>query len=483
MKSKIMNALRISVAALFMSASLLAPVSRVAAESNNNNGPQSVTCPDGVGISVQGNACKVTICHRTDSVTNPYTNPTVDMSSVDGNAGNDNGQGDHLLEHTGPVFQVGFTHDDTWGDIIPPLPGVTTGLNWTAEGQAIWNNGCNLPTQATPAPVTFHDACGYADDTYTIPTTTGVNYQVNGITKAAGTYHGSGTVTVTAVAQNGYTLSGTTTWSHTFTDEDCTVQITPEQPQPTPPTCEDQEYVFNFTTPQHYHYEYNGQTLVSGTAFDADGSTITITAVADNGYTFGYATSSWDYTLTPAEGCGGEENTPVTPAPVTFTDVCGTANDTFTIPSTPGVDYYVNDDNSPTAAGTYSATGTVTVTAVAQDGFVLTDSTSQWSHDFSDESCPVTDVCPNIDGVQATLPANMVKNSLGNCLVIPQVLGDSTNTPSTPAVNAAQLVNTGSSVLLNLFAGMFVLGLATIITIASRKNPVQAAKSNTSISA
>ena len=44
----------------------------------------------------------------------------------------------------------------TWGDIIPPYDYEPAdfhyaGLNWTAEGQAIYNNGCNIP-EPTEAP-------------------------------------------------------------------------------------------------------------------------------------------------------------------------------------------------------------------------------------------------------------------------------------------------------------------------------------------
>jgi hypothetical protein len=92
---------------------------------------------------------KVTICHRTHAETNPYVIITVDEASVDGDNGNDHGKGDHLFEHTGPVWFPGAKAAGVfWGDIIPPFysDGETlTGypsLNWNAAGQAIFENGC-----------------------------------------------------------------------------------------------------------------------------------------------------------------------------------------------------------------------------------------------------------------------------------------------------------------------------------------------------
>lgn len=84
---------------------------------------------------------RVAICHATASATNPYTRITVNVSSVDG--ADDRGPGDHFAEHQGPV---GPTADGRWGDIIPPVPGVHDGLNWSGDGESIWLNGCQLPS-------------------------------------------------------------------------------------------------------------------------------------------------------------------------------------------------------------------------------------------------------------------------------------------------------------------------------------------------
>ena len=119
--------------------------------------------------SVSASSDKVTICHTTSSTTNPYESITVSKSGVlNGHVG-----------HTGPVYVEGMKKGD-WGDIIPLFTyskpkkdseseensqseenskseenseseETFPGLNWDADGQAIWNAGCNV-VKPSPSP-------------------------------------------------------------------------------------------------------------------------------------------------------------------------------------------------------------------------------------------------------------------------------------------------------------------------------------------
>lgn len=84
---------------------------------------------------------KVTLCHRTGSVTNPFVVITTDIAAVNGAKKNDHAH--HEAVHPG-----GFA------DVIPPIPGVDSGdgvgegKNWTDN----WDPGASKEVIA--------EACG-----------------------------------------------------------------------------------------------------------------------------------------------------------------------------------------------------------------------------------------------------------------------------------------------------------------------------------
>ena len=90
---------------------------------------------------------KVTICHRTNSNTNPYLVITVDIASA-GHL-----HGGHDTQHLGPIWDPTLkARKIEWGDIIPPYSyGAFSypGLNWTSQGQAIWANDCRVPAPSS----------------------------------------------------------------------------------------------------------------------------------------------------------------------------------------------------------------------------------------------------------------------------------------------------------------------------------------------
>jgi hypothetical protein len=92
---------------------------------------------------------KVTICHRTNSNTNPYVLITVDIAS------SGHLKGGHDTEHEGPVWNPGLKAKHIeWGDIIPPYTyqDVSYPGRNMADGGAILEAGCKVETpEATPS--------------------------------------------------------------------------------------------------------------------------------------------------------------------------------------------------------------------------------------------------------------------------------------------------------------------------------------------
>lgn len=127
---------------------------------------------------------KVTICHATSSVTNPYVQNTVNENAIVKPNGETKGHG----EHTGPVYP-----EAGWGDIIPSFQytndhgGTSTypGLHWDTDGQAVWNGGCLVvPTEPPPEPEVTTTTSGATTTTSgsTTTTTSGSTTTTNGST-------------------------------------------------------------------------------------------------------------------------------------------------------------------------------------------------------------------------------------------------------------------------------------------------------------
>lgn len=147
---------------------------------------------------------KVTICHATDAVNNPYVRLTVDADSADGDTANDNGQGDHS-EHTGPVATSEAVAQQlkdlktAWGDIIPAHDNYA-GLNWDATGQAVYNNNCNYATVPTPTPTPETGRGGGGSDnpsSNVSPSNNSTSTTPSGSVLAANTMAGTGTFETT----------------------------------------------------------------------------------------------------------------------------------------------------------------------------------------------------------------------------------------------------------------------------------------------
>lgn len=128
---------------------------------------------------------------------------------------------------------------------------ITATAAWSDESTDTATGSVSLPGDCAPQPAptdaftppepTFTsvvcDAANAVEPSYTIPSVDGVEYDVNGVPTAAGTYQiWTGKVVVTAVPTDGRRLDGVTSWSFTFPGEDCAIVDlgTPPLPPPLP---------------------------------------------------------------------------------------------------------------------------------------------------------------------------------------------------------------------------------------------------------
>ncbi|KIS25452.1 peptidase S8/S53 subtilisin kexin sedolisin, partial [Arthrobacter sp. SPG23] len=221
---------------------------------------------------------------------------------------------------------------------------------------------------------------GTAEDSYTVPVSEGVEYLIGDKVVEAGLHPGSGTVTVKARAKADYVLAegAAVEWSTTF-------KATPYEVTPAAVVFTDKDGTAEdtYTVPATEGVEYlvNDQVVEAGTRPGAGTVTVKARAKADYVLAEG-STAEWSVTFkaTPYK---------VTPAAVVFTDKDGTAEDTYTVPATEGVEYLVNDQ--VLEAGTRPGAGTVTVKARATADYVLAEGASaEWVFTFKATPYKVT---------------------------------------------------------------------------------------------
>ena len=278
-------------------------------------------------------------------------------------------------------------------DVYPAGSVVKQGVthSWPAQGNQAQLQYADCLIPITPAAPSFVDAVCTAgssgDGSYTIPTTAGVSYFVNGspTAKPAGTYPVTPAATITIVAglSTGNTTSelvGTTTWNHTFASAG-TCKVTPGTPTVKDQVCTvgtDGNGVYTsgyITIPAtaNVQYSINGSTASAG-QHDLAPATYTVTAVGTGGYALtGYPAGGWSLTIHSALACGN-----VTPVAPTVTDqVCTVSSDGngiftsgfITIPASSKVDYFIN--GSAASGKNDLAAGTYTVTATAVPNYTL----------------------------------------------------------------------------------------------------------------
>lgn len=135
-----------------------------------------------------------------------------------------------------------------------------------------------------------------------------------------------------------------------------------------------------------------------------------------------FATEGFDYLV-------GDPVITVAPTAPTFTDKDGTDKDTVDITATEGVEYLIND--KVVAAGSHAASGKVTVTARAIEGYVLEEgAATSWTHTFDatsksdDKTKDPTDDKPGAGGTDDK--AGGTKKPSGNLAKTGADLGTST---------------------------------------------------------
>lgn len=243
-------------------------------------------------------------------------------------------------------------------------------------------------TKVVPSVPVVKDLCGTVNDHYGLPTDTeGIAYTRDGLDIIAtlkGDQYGFGTL------PSGYVDNhdGTATYAFSNTDwstAPCITIVIPGIPTVND-SCGTSNDQFDLPTTEGIVYTRDGHDIVA-TPADATHALGTLpSGWVDNGNgsaTYAFLNVEWSSAPCPIED---------TPGTVVFSDTCGVDNDTYTVPAIPdGANWQYEVNGKAVTAGTYPATGKVTVVAVPNDQYSFLDGVqTSWSHDFTNVACPPT---------------------------------------------------------------------------------------------
>ncbi len=288
-----------------------------------------------LGQAMWDNDCTyVTMVDEVQAVT--FVNPTCD---VDGSYTIPSTEGVTYYINDDPVSAGSYpvTSDATVTVIAKANKGYfiddSATTSWTHEFTVPSDEDCVQGAESVvPDPVIFVDPTCDVDGSYTIPAVEGVEYKVDDVLTPAGTYPVTDdevTINFTATALEGFEIEGVAEWSHLFTrPTDCVLgaqSVTPDAVVFTAPTCSLSGF---YTIPETNGVDYmvDGKIVTSGKHVVANGTTVTVTAVAQADFELKEgATNQWTYTFTAPTDCGsgsvlGDSTTTPNSLPVTSGD-------------------------------------------------------------------------------------------------------------------------------------------------------------------
>lgn len=338
--------------------------------------------------------------------------------------------------------------------------------SWGTAYKLVKNQDCPEAQTVTPAAPTFTDAtCDNDGGSYTIPSTPGVDYQVNGKTVPVGTYPATGKVTIKAVAQAGYVLQGDTSWSHKFQSaEDCERVVVPKAPTVVTSECtEGQQSNGSYTIPfvEGVTYKVDGSVTQAGPYTLAPGQQVTIIAFPEPGFTFGEdAVHSWTLS-NPKLDC----SVPQPPATLPTVIGPGPANPQAEVGATCAKAYVELKNLTPQTtdlpatfqiAVNGTAWKTVTVQAGETEKLVYTPTSNPYTVTVTaDTMSTVTGTTTGLSCVEA--------------VVIPGTKPPAVEPAVVPAAVPAELPHTGAGSLPLALAGAGLLLLGTVLVASTRR--------------